>query len=176
MRQHRRGSGTFGSSLWLAAAAAIACFAAMAALRIMELNPLLPMGLGGDTGRPWRSSASFGTVNKKITQTSHKSRKKSKRTSMLPPVWIKLLLHFRVGPSLYVILKRAFHKLEDIRQLLLSPYEGHLEQIQTNRLAPMSPKGEPLGPTWLAENIQFIGVPPLRWADHRWSGAPEIMC
>ena len=76
MRQHRRGSGTFGSSLWLAAAAAIACFAAMAALRIMELNPVLPMGLGGDTGRPWRSSASFGTVNKKITQTSHKSTKK----------------------------------------------------------------------------------------------------
>ena len=50
IKQHRRGKGACGSSLWFAAV--IACLAAVAAMRIIELNPVLPPGLDGDGGRP----------------------------------------------------------------------------------------------------------------------------
>lgn len=63
IRQHRRGKGALGSSLWLATV--MACFAAVAAMRIMELNPVLPPGLEGDGGRPWWSPASFWTAGYK---------------------------------------------------------------------------------------------------------------
>jgi hypothetical protein len=63
-------------------------------------------------------------------------KEKRKMTPMLPPVWIKVFLHFRVGLSLYVILKRALWELK--AQRLLPPVEGD----QTSRLAPISSKGE----------------------------------
>ena len=42
----------------------------------------------------------------------HNDIKKEKTTPMLPPPQIMVYLHFCVGPSLYVILKRAVQDLE----------------------------------------------------------------
>ena len=54
-----------------------------------------------------------------------------------------VLLHFRVGQSLYVIPKQALWELED-PQRLLPPFGGeHLEQAWTSRLAPISPRASP---------------------------------
>ena len=72
-------------------------------------------------------------------------RKKEKTTPMLPPVWIMVLLCFRVGLSLYVILKMATWELEG-PQRLLPPFKGeHLEWVRTSWLAPIFPIGKPLG-------------------------------
>ena len=55
-----------------------------------------------------------------------------------------VLLHFYVGPILYVILKHALRELENPQRLPPPLKDEHLEQTQTNRLAPTCPMGKPL--------------------------------
>ena len=84
-------------------------------------------------------------LQKNSTHVSSERKKGRKTTPMLPPTWIKVLLHFRVDLSLYVILKLTFQEL-DAPQRLLPPFNGeHLERTRTSQLAPISPKGKPLG-------------------------------
>ena len=90
---------------------------------------------------------------------------KDKRTMtpMLPPVWIKVFLHFRVGLSLYVILKRTLWELEAHR--LLPPVEDE----QTSRLAPISLKREPLSPQMVGWNSPIYPNSP------NWMGGPWVV-
>ena len=53
---------------------------------------------------------------------------------MLPPVWIMVLIHFRVGLSLYVIPKWASWELEGPWRLL-PPSEGELFLMGSNKPA-----------------------------------------
>ena len=81
-----------------------------------------------------------------------------KTTPMRPLAWIMVLLHFGVGPSLYVIPKRAWWELEG-PQTRFPPFGGeHLERALTSGRAPISPKGKFLGSHM---NIRFTRIPSL---------------
>jgi hypothetical protein len=58
-----------------------------------------------------------------------------------------VLLHFRARLTFYVVPKHALRELEGPRRLLPRDKGEHLEHawVQTNRLAPISPKDKPLG-------------------------------
>ena len=66
---------------------------------------------------------------------------------MLRRVWIMVLLHFWVGPRLYVIINQALWEIEDLQQWLLLPSfaSEQLQRAQTNQPRPITPKGKPLG-------------------------------
>jgi hypothetical protein len=84
---------------------------------------------------------------------------------MLPLV----LLHFRVGPSLCVILKHALCELESPWRIL-PPFEGeHLERAERSWLAPISPTSKRLGSHmgWL-EKSSIPKYPHYDWVDHMW--------
>jgi hypothetical protein len=89
---------------------------------------------GGYSGFPiWLCHAFFTSES----QNSMLTKKERKVTLMLPPLWIVVLLHLRVGPSLYVISKWAPEELEGPWRLT-PPLKGeHLEQVQTSQPTPM---------------------------------------
>ena len=79
---------------------------------------------------------------------------------MLPPAWMIVLLHFWVGLSLFVISETGLMRIRGPPKMT-TPFEGeHLERARTSQLAPIFPKGKPLG-FHMVESIRFIQTPPL---------------
>lgn len=64
---------------------------------------------------------------------------------MLPLAWFMVLLHSWVGPSLYVIPKWVLRELEGSQQLLPLLEVNTLNWCKQSQLAPIYPKGRPLG-------------------------------
>ena len=104
--------------------------------------------------------------------SSRRKMGKERQTITLPPAWIMVLLHFRVGLSLYVILKHVAWELEGSWRLLLPPFSkvNTLNGCGQAAPVPISPKGQAsrLPHSWL-KNIRFIEIPHYDWGDHRWS-------
>ena len=88
-----------------------------------------------------------------------------RQLTMLPPAWIMVLLHFRVCRRVHVIPKQA----EGSWRLLPTSKGENLEQAQTSWLAPLFPKGKPLGSHMVSwKYMVHPNNPHYDWVDHRW--------
>ena len=106
-------------------------------------------------------------LQKSNTLISSERKKGRKTTPMLPLAYIKVLLHFQVDPSLYVIPKLTFQELGAPKDycllLMVNTLNGHKQAgwHLSKGKAPRFRQG------WLKTSNSH-GYPHYYWVDHRW--------
>ena len=106
-------------------------------------------------------------------------KKVIKSTPMLPPAWTMVLLHFRVGLSLYVDFPEWTSRESEGPWKLQLPFKGeHVEWTWTSRPSlRYLPQGQASNfpHDWLKIS-NSLRYPPYAWVDHQWVGSIKLKC